>query len=133
MSRTHRNQQLCIIKHFELGPEFFIMFCKRNLIPTNSCGVMLPMDVCYRINLLMYSKSSASEMFWIFVVAVIVMLVCAGDLGTEAYYGEQNDDVMLYFYIYVVSNLIQGTLRLRFLLTFLNFQVPHLAYQLMQK
>lgn len=100
MIRTHRNQQLCIIKHFELGPKFFF-FCKQSLIPTNSCcdSVMLRMDVCCRINLLMYSKSSVCEMFWIFVVAV--MLVCAGDLGTESYYGEQNYNVMLFVYIYI--------------------------------
>lgn len=48
----------------------------------------------------MYSKSSVCEVFWIFVVAVIVMLVCAGDLGTESYYGEQNYNVMLFVYIY---------------------------------
>lgn len=60
---------------------------------------MLLMDVCCRINLLMYSKSRAFEIFWILIVGVILMLVCAGDLGTEGYYGEQNYNVMLCIYI----------------------------------
>lgn len=60
---------------------------------------MLLMDVCYRINLLMNSKFRAFEIFLIFVVGVILMLVCTGDLGTEACYAEQNYNVMLCVYI----------------------------------
>jgi len=60
---------------------------------------MLLTDVCYRINLLMYSKFSASGIFWIFITGVILMLIYAGDLGTEAYYGEQKYNVMLCVYI----------------------------------
>lgn len=58
--------------HFELGPEFSILFYKQSSIPTSSW--------CNSEILLMYSKSNASEIFRIFIVEV--KLSCAGDLVT---------------------------------------------------
>lgn len=61
--------------HLELGPEFFILFSRQCLIPTSSW--------CDSVILLMYSKSSAREIFRIFIVEV--KFSRAGDLVTEVY------------------------------------------------